>query len=273
LRYERDVAGETPTVDVLIADIDNQKVYGNSISLKDAHLTPGGLNIASQNFGLTSTDGKYNLRLTIPVKKTLLDVALTLTPLKKALLIGESGISQRGLIDMGNNTNSFYYAVTRLQTEGYIQIGNNKFIIESDPRLSRSWMDHQWGDFALAHKLKPKAWIWIGTQLKDGKDISIREVIEPTTDKPIKKKTMASISTKNGGSQYKPASIKPGRITVGGYPAYYNLKIGGVNYRLEPVVPHLSNDAVWVGILKVDGQSVKEPDASFAVVENMMPHL
>lgn len=273
LRYERDASGGVPTVDVLIADMDSQKVYDNSIPLKDAHLILGDLNITSQNFGLESKGGKYSLRLTIPAQGTLLDLSLSLTPLKKALLIGEANTSHRGLINMGDNTNSFYYSVTRLQTEGFIQVGNDKFVIEADSSLSRSWMDHQWGDFSLTQKRKPKAWIWIGAQLKDGRDISVKEIIEPTTDKLIQKKIFASISLKNSSSQYKPASIRSGKISGGGYPAYYTLKVSDVSYHLVPVVPHLNKDAIWVGILKVDGQSVKAPDASFAIVENMLPHL
>jgi predicted secreted hydrolase len=268
LRYTRDLSGETPSLDVQLTDIDEKKVYGNSIQLSDVKQNKG-LRISSKDFSLHGNNGKYNLKLIIPTKEGSLGLNLVLTSQKKPLLIGPNP-QQRGLLDMGNETNCFHYSITRLHTAGVIQLGGDRFTIHPDINLSRSWMDHQWGDFSLADARKTNPWIWTVIQLGDGTDIHVGGLISAATGEPISEH-LANISLYNGRTQYQPAKIIPGSKKEAGYPVSYLVQINNVSYRLQSIVPNQHKNAIWKGIMNINGHNVLEPNAPFAIVENTAP--
>lgn len=266
LRYMRDIEGDIPTLDVQLTDLDEKRVYGNSVQLNDARLSTFKTSIIAEDFQLEPSQDGYILRLTVPAGYSTISLDLTMTPLKKHLPIAND-LSQPGLVDMGSNTNSFYYVIPRMKTEGFLEIGSKKYTINSDTQFSRSWMEHQWGDFSVPEVIKAHPWIWMSIQLQDGTDINIGQFIAPSTGE-IEGEGYASISLPDGTVQYKKAQITLGNEYEDGYPLAYTVRIEDQTYQLRAVVANQDVNDVWMGMMSVNGQNVLLPNASFAIVEN-----
>ena len=88
-------------------------------------------------------------------------IDVELTALKPPLLNGIDGLSQKS-IDPGNA--SYYYSITRLQTEGTLRIGDREFRVSG-----LSWLDREWSTSALA--ADQVGWDWFALQLEDGSDL------------------------------------------------------------------------------------------------------
>lgn len=88
-------------------------------------------------------------------------VTLTLVPRKAPVLNGVDGFSQKAAT-AGNA--SYYYSVTRLETEGTIRIRDDETAVRGE-----SWLDREWGSSALADE--QQGWDWFALQLSDGSDL------------------------------------------------------------------------------------------------------
>ena len=86
---------------------------------------------------------------------------LTLEPQKLPVLNGVNGLSQKAA--MAGHA-SYYYSITRLQTDGTLQIGDNVFEVNG-----LSWLDREWGSSALSRD--QEGWDWFALQLSDGSDL------------------------------------------------------------------------------------------------------
>jgi predicted secreted hydrolase len=89
------------------------------------------------------------------------DLDLTLVPQKPPVLNGVNGLSQKSA-EAGNA--SYYYSITRLQTDGTVRIGDNEFVVSG-----LSWVDREWGSSALSDE--QEGWDWYALQLSDGSDL------------------------------------------------------------------------------------------------------
>jgi len=267
LRYTKNIMGKIPEVIFQIIDLDDNRIYANTVLLTDGQMETDRLYIASRQFLLEDGGGakKYHIKLAIPTSEGNISLDLELKPEKKPLFIGLNP-AQSGLIDMGNGTNSFYYSITRLQTEGTIHIANQLYSINPDPCYSRSWMDHQWGDFHLADIIKNKRWFWIGLQLSDGTDINIGKFV-PRESGSTAGEAHANISMPNGRSTYTTALITQ-EIDENHTFKGYKIQIDDKFYHLHFIKPKLSKSDIWMSVMSVNGRSILEPNASFAIVEN-----
>ncbi len=86
---------------------------------------------------------------------------LTLVPQKPPVLNGVNGLSQKAA--MAGNA-SYYYSITRLQTEGTLKIGDREFVVSG-----LSWLDREWGSSGLSRD--QDGWDWYALQLSDGSDL------------------------------------------------------------------------------------------------------
>ena len=59
---------------------------------------------------------------------------------------------------------SYYYSITRLQTDGKLRIGDREFRVSG-----MSWLDREWSTSALA--TDQIGWDWFALQLADGTDL------------------------------------------------------------------------------------------------------
>ncbi len=139
---------QIPIFMIQITDIDNKKVYGKTIvpNINESHFSTTALDLAfGKDVTVKKIQNTYLLDGVVNPEKSgepTLRFSIQTTPTINPLMINGTG-----MVDMWNNTNSYYYSYTDLNTTGYIQINDEKF--EIDPKQSVMWMDHQWGDFVL----------------------------------------------------------------------------------------------------------------------------
>jgi predicted secreted hydrolase len=88
---------------------------------------------------------------------------LLLSDLKGPILQGDQGYSAKGP-QPGNA--SYYYSLSRLQTEGTLQVGDAQHEVEG-----LSWMDHEWSTSALG--AGQVGWDWFSIQLDDGSELMV----------------------------------------------------------------------------------------------------
>jgi len=90
-------------------------------------------------------------------------IDVELAPLKLPVLHGIDGLSQKSA-DRGNA--SYYYSITRLQTEGRLRIGKREYTVSG-----LSWLDREWSTSALADD--QAGWDWFALQLSDGSELML----------------------------------------------------------------------------------------------------
>lgn len=88
-------------------------------------------------------------------------VDLELVALKGPTLNGDAGLSQKSA-EPGNA--SYYYSITRLETEGVISLDGREFRVSG-----LSWLDREWSSSALS--ADQVGWDWFALQLDDGTDL------------------------------------------------------------------------------------------------------
>jgi len=86
---------------------------------------------------------------------------LELSATKAPVLNGIDGLSQKSA-ERGNA--SYYYSITRWQSEGLIRIGSDQYRVRG-----LSWLDREWSSSALA--ADQKGWDWFALQLDDGSEL------------------------------------------------------------------------------------------------------
>ncbi len=88
-------------------------------------------------------------------------VDLSLVPLKPPILNGTDGLSQKSS-QPGNA--SYYYSISRLQTDGSLRVDGIDYAV-----TGLSWLDREWGSSALSKE--QHGWDWFALQLSDGSDL------------------------------------------------------------------------------------------------------
>jgi len=88
-------------------------------------------------------------------------LSLQLVARKLPVLNGANGLSQKSA-QVGNA--SYYYSITRWQTDGRVQLGNDEFTVSG-----LSWLDREWSSSALASD--QQGWDWFALQLSDGSEL------------------------------------------------------------------------------------------------------
>jgi predicted secreted hydrolase len=99
----------------------------------------------------------------IEIKDRGTELRLVLKSLKPPILHGQNGLSQKG---EGEGRASYYYSLTRMQTEGTITIGGK-------PEKVRgiSWMDHEFGSNQLRED--QTGWDWFSIQLDNQTELML----------------------------------------------------------------------------------------------------
>ncbi len=88
-------------------------------------------------------------------------VDLELTALKPPVLNGDAGLSQKS--DEPGNA-SYYYSMSRWQTDGEIRIGDDRYVVSGT-----SWLDREWSTSALAGD--QQGWDWFALQFADDTEL------------------------------------------------------------------------------------------------------
>ena len=88
-------------------------------------------------------------------------IDLRLVANRAPVLNGIDGLSQKSAAT-GNA--SYYYSITRWQSDGRLRIGDDEFMVSG-----LSWLDREWSSSALA--ADQQGWDWFALQLSDGSDL------------------------------------------------------------------------------------------------------
>ncbi len=199
-----------------------------------------------------SPDEELSWRIQAREKDISLD--LNLTPRKPPVLNGQNGLSQKST-EPGNA--SYYYSVSRLRTEGRLQLGSQQFAVTGS-----SWLDREWSSSAFS---KDQAgWDWFALQLDDGSDLMFYQLRRKDGSKdPLSAGTWIDDS---GDSHYLDADEVQIEITdywdspLGGrYPSAWQLKLPNLDLQLdvEPVIKNQELNATvryWEGAVDVRGK-------------------
>ncbi|MDD4924060.1 MAG: lipocalin-like domain-containing protein [Dehalococcoidales bacterium] len=88
-------------------------------------------------------------------------LSLDVTPLKDIVFEGDNGLSYKSV---EKTSASYYYSITRLATEGYIEIDGIKHEVSGN-----SWLDREWSTSTLNEE--QGGWDWFSMQLNDNTEI------------------------------------------------------------------------------------------------------
>jgi len=181
-------------------------------------------------------------------------VDLNLTPLKPPVLNGDNGLSIKSA-EPGNA--SYYYSISRLQTEGILQIGAQRFAVSGF-----SWLDREWSSSALS--ADQAGWDWFALQLDDGSELMLYQLrqLDGSRD-PVSAGTWIS---RSGDSDHLDAGEFRIEVTqfwdspLGGrYPSGWQVSVPGLDLQLDvqPVIndQELSTTVLyWEGAVDVSGK-------------------
>ncbi len=95
-----------------------------------------------------------------------ISLQLKMTLEKPTVFQGDDGLSQKSE-DEGNA--SYYYAQTRLSTEGLIKVGSEHFEVKG-----ASWLDREWSTSAF--KRGESGWDWFSVQLEDNREVMLYQI-------------------------------------------------------------------------------------------------
>ncbi|MBN2075052.1 MAG: hypothetical protein JW762_05830 [Dehalococcoidales bacterium] len=143
-------------------------------------------------------DGTFPWRL-YGVKEGI-ELSLTVEPSKEIILQGENGLSRKSLD--GNNA-SYYYSITRLTTEGYIEINGTRYNVRG-----YSWLDREWSTSTLSEERS--GWDWFSLQFDNDTDLIYFQLrnkdgsVYPYNEGMIVNPDSSTIRLKTGDVELKP---------------------------------------------------------------------
>jgi predicted secreted hydrolase len=197
---------------------------------------------------------------------------LSLKSLKPPVLHGENGHSQKGA---GEGRASYYYSLTRMQTEGELTIaGKNEKV------RGLSWMDHEFGSDQLGEN--QVGWDWFSIQLDN--DTELMLYLMRRKDGSVDPYSSGTLVSADGTTKH--VSLKEFRVEVldhwksaisgATYPMKWKVILPAEELELEVTPPFREQELVtrrstrvtyWEGAVKVRGSLRKRPVAGHGYVE------
>lgn len=213
--------------------------------------------------GVPDRAGTWRIR----ASDTDMALDLRLVPLKPPVLNGRNGLSRKSAEP---ENASYYYSISRLQTEGTINIGDDRFAVSG-----LSWLDREWSSSALS--AGQVGWDWFALQLDDGSDLMFYQL----------RRHDGSRDAHSAGTWVTPESNKRhleardvdievtgfwNSPSGGRYPGGWRLVIPALGLRLDvqPVIDDQELDATvryWEGAVDVSGERNGEKLAGRGYVE------
>lgn len=198
-----------------------------------------------------TTSGQYLLQ----ARYANIGLSLILTDKKGPVLQGDGGYSRKGG-EPGNA--SYYYSLTRLQTEGTIIVNQDTFHVDG-----WSWMDHEFSTSALG--AGQIGWDWFATQLDDGSELMLFTLLREDGQKDAY--NSATLIEEDGRTRVFSADeflIETSDTwrsphSKGVYPAGWIIRIPGeeITLRVRPRMAdqeHRLSFIYWEGAVRVDGE-------------------
>lgn len=197
-----------------------------------------------------------------------IEIELRLQPLKPPALHGEAGLSRKSAAP-GNA--SYYYSLTRIETEGIITVGDRHFAVRG-----LSWMDHEFGTSFLASN--QVGWDWFSLQLNDGREIMYFQIRQD--DGGIEPLSGGSLIDADGMVRHLTRDAVVIQVldrwtsphTGATYPAGWHLSMPEAGLELD-IRPYASDQelnvsyAYWEGAVQVKGEGPNGPVTGVGYVE------
>jgi predicted secreted hydrolase len=122
-----------------------------------------------------AADGPHGMPWRLAAGGEQVSIDILLNTAKPAVLNGDRGRSQKSA-DPGNA--SYYYSMTRLETEGRLRVGDRDYTVSG-----LSWLDREWSSSALASD--QAGWDWFALQFDDGTELMFYRLrkIDGTADR------------------------------------------------------------------------------------------
>jgi predicted secreted hydrolase len=184
-----------------------------------------------------------------------ISLELNMLDAKGPILQGDQGYSRKGP-EPGNA--SYYYSLTRLETEGTVQKGSERFQVSGT-----SWMDHEYSTSALSSG--QVGWDWFSIQLDDGSELMVFQIRRE--DGTIDPFSSGAFIAADGSTT--PLGKDDFKIIVEGtwqsphtsadYPSRWKLSLPALDLTLN-LTPHLADQELnvsysyWEGAVQVSGQ-------------------
>ncbi|HEX2866899.1 MAG TPA: lipocalin-like domain-containing protein [Ignavibacteriales bacterium] len=203
----------------------------------------------------------------IKAEQNGISINLTLRSMKPVVLQGDHGFSRKGP-EEGNA--SYYYSLTRLQTDGTVKVNNDNFTIKG-----LSWMDRERSTSALSRN--QAGWDWFSLQLSNSKEIMYYQM-RLKTGAPDRFSQGVIV---NEDGQTEPVRKEDVKIEVTGkwtspsggeYPSGWKLSIPSKNIYLE-IIPYIRDQELtvsiryWEGAVKIKGNWDNRPVNGSGYVE------
>ncbi len=240
-----------------ITDVSNERFHvaqrfsRGSMGLAGARAEP--IRVWVEDWSIAAGSGAaMTWRVQAADKDMLLD--LNLTQLKPPVLNGQNGLSRKAA-EPGNA--SYYYSISRLQAEGFLQLGTQRFAV-----LGLSWLDREWSSSALS--ADQVGWDWFALQLDDESELMLYQLrrLDGSRD-PLSAGTWIS---RSGDSSHLDAGEFSREITqfwdspLGArYPSGWQVSVPGLDLQLDvqPVIDDQELSATvlyWEGAVDVSGK-------------------
>lgn len=209
------------------------------------------------------SDSVWHLR----ANDTDFGVDLSLSPLREPVLNGDGGLSQKSAAT-GNA--SYYYSVTRLQTQGRLRLGSEEHDVSG-----LSWLDREWSTSALAPD--QLGWDWFALQLDDGTDLMFYQLRNRNGGPDSA--SAGTIVNAAGSSRHLRAQDVEIEVHStwqsprgGSYPSRWTLTVPDSGLKLD-IVPVISDQELmttvryWEGAVNVSGDRNGRPVTGRGYVE------
>lgn len=193
---------------------------------------------------------------------------LTLNDLKGPILQGDQGYSRKGG-EPGQA--SYYYSLTRLDSRGSLQIGDQRFEVSG-----LSWMDHEFSTSALSQE--QVGWDWFSVQLDDGTELMVFQLRR--ADGSLDPFSSGTLISPDGSTT--PLSQEDFHIQVESswksphskatYPARWSVTVPRFDLTLN-IAPYLADQELnlsftyWEGAVHVQGTKDGQPISGYGYVE------
>ncbi len=208
----------------------------------------------------------------IEMKDRGTQLRLALKSQKPPVLHGKNGLSQKG---EGEGRASYYYSLTRMQTEGELTIDGKKEKVRG-----LTWMDHEFGSNQLRED--QVGWDWFSIQLDNDTEVMLYLIRRKDgSPDPYSSGTLV-----NGNGTTKHLALKDFRVEVlnrwkspkssATYPMKWKVTIPSEEVELEinPAFPDqelITNRSTrvtyWEGAARINGTVRKQPVSGLGYVE------
>jgi predicted secreted hydrolase len=208
----------------------------------------------------------------IQVKDRGTQLQLSLTSLKPPVLHGQNGLSQKG---EGEGRASYYYSLTRMQTEGELTIDGKKAKVRG-----LTWMDHEFGSNQLRED--QVGWDWFSIQLDNHTELML--YLMRRKDGSVDPYSSGTLVNANGTTKH--LTLGDYRVEVldrwkssksnASYPIKWKVTIPSERVELE-IIPAFADQELitnrstrvtyWEGAVSINGTYGSKPVSGHGYVE------